>query len=374
MIRILLVSLLAIGSAIGQVPTRALTFGTNITILNANSSQTNKIRTAEGYIKEVIASEEFRNAVLNHTYGGEITFVDNEGLSNLQIYNKILVGAEELNRNSNNTMDMGITTYYENTSTVGWTSTGSPNINMNTKFLDSYTASQATSNMMHEWLHKLGFSHTAYYSTSRDYSVPYAIGTIMDKLAYKASIGTLITSPTPNPTPATLMAPTNVVLSTSSTNVSLTWSAASAATSYKIYRKLESSTTPTLEGTTTNLSFSQIKPIENAIYYVRSVDKDGNTMKSVEVSFKVNVTLSAPTNLILSKRWAYVALKWSAASGAVSYKIYRKLSSSTSTYLQGTTANLSFYQFKPSTSAVYYVQSIDASGKTMKSNEVNFTP
>jgi hypothetical protein len=39
--------------------------------------------------------------------------------------------------------------------------------------------------MMHEWLHKLGFGHSYYYSTSRNYSVPYGIGKIMMDLAAK---------------------------------------------------------------------------------------------------------------------------------------------------------------------------------------------
>ena len=30
---------------------------------------------------------------------------------------------------------------------------------MNTKFMNSYTSNQVARNMMHEWLHKLGFKH-----------------------------------------------------------------------------------------------------------------------------------------------------------------------------------------------------------------------
>lgn len=82
-------------------------------------------------------------------------------------------------------MDIGIKLYYENSSTVGYTTTTSKIINMNTKFFNTYSSSGVSRNMMHEWLHKLGFKHAVNYSSSRDYSVPYAIGSIMEKLALR---------------------------------------------------------------------------------------------------------------------------------------------------------------------------------------------
>ena len=180
-----IVALLTIGSqtVFASVPTLAVTFDTNIGIYSATSSQILKIRTAERKIRDVVASESFRTKVLNHSYNGVKRFVDNNGLSNSQIYYKILRGIEKLNRIDDNEMDLKIKTYYENSNTVGWTSTGSSYINMNTKFLNQYSSNQVTRNMTHEWLHKLGFSHAVDYSTSRNYSVPYAIGSIMESLA-----------------------------------------------------------------------------------------------------------------------------------------------------------------------------------------------
>ncbi len=166
-----------------SVPTLALTWDTNVNTVSMTSSQEAKIQRAEEKIKAVVASSTFRSRVLNHTYRGVKKFVDNNGLTNSQIYYKILYAAEKLQPSKNNTMDMGIKTYYENSNTVGWTSTGSTYINMNTKFLNNYTSTNVTRNMMHEWLHKLGFSHAVSYSTSRDYSVPYGIGRIMEELA-----------------------------------------------------------------------------------------------------------------------------------------------------------------------------------------------
>ncbi len=165
------------------VPTLALTFDTNIATYNMTSSQEAKIQKAEYKIKKVIASDAFRTRVLNFTFNGAKKFNNNNGLTNAQIYQKILDGAENFKTAKNNAMDLNIKVYYENTSTVGYTTPASSYINMNTKFFNTYTSTQVTRNMMHEWLHKIGFDHATFYSVSRDSSVPYAIGKIMEELA-----------------------------------------------------------------------------------------------------------------------------------------------------------------------------------------------
>jgi hypothetical protein len=352
---------------LAEVPTLAFTFDTDIDIYNATSSQTTKIREAEQLLEEVISTEEFRNAVLNHTYNGVKRFVDNDGYSNSQIYTKILEGAERLNGNKNNTMDMGIKTYYENSNTVGYTSTAYSYINMNTKYLNTYTPAQVTRNMIHEWLHKLGFTHAVNYSTRRDYSVPYGIGSIMENIAKKIVAGTI------RPGTGTLMAPTNVTLTSTSSSVSIKWSAASGATSYRVYRQLEGSSTIYLQGSTSSLSFTQTAPADRATYYITSVASSGDTMKSSTVTFNPVAKLTAPTNLTLSKSSTQVTLKWSAAFGATSYKVYRRLYDGAIYYQQTKTTSLGFSQSLPSKSAYYYVRSVDSAGNTVKSVEVKFT-
>ena len=106
-------------------------------------------------------------------------FVQNNGLTNAQIYQSILDAAEKLTPAKNNTLDVGVKLYYENSSTVGYTSTGVTYINVNTKFFDTYAINSVASNLFHEWLHKVGYSHDVSATTRRPYSVPYAIGTII---------------------------------------------------------------------------------------------------------------------------------------------------------------------------------------------------
>jgi hypothetical protein len=164
------------------VPYEALSFNTNLALVDFNSEQQDKIIEASELIRRVVATEEFKNAVLNHSYNGVKTFVENQGLTNAQIYNKFLQGAEKLTPARNNTMDVEVALYYENTSTIGYTYASTKRIWMNTKYFNNYTASQVASNLTHEWMHKLGFTHAVSYNTSRSYSVPYAVGYIILKL------------------------------------------------------------------------------------------------------------------------------------------------------------------------------------------------
>lgn len=175
-----------ISSSFAAVPNGALYFGFNVKMINMSSTQRYKINSAMAKIKKVIASEEFRRRILNHTYNGRKTFVDSKGLTNVQIYNKLVAGAEKLYPYSNNMMDMEIQLYTDNySSTIGYTYPNTTRIWMNTKYFNRYTSVDVSGNMIHEWLHKLGFTHTSYYTSYRRYSVPYAIGYLMAELARK---------------------------------------------------------------------------------------------------------------------------------------------------------------------------------------------
>lgn len=169
----------------GPVPQAALNFNVNMRTQNFNGSQQDKVSIASDLIRKVVASEEFKDAVLNHTYNGKKTFVDNGGLTNAQIYKKIIEGSETLTPGIDNEMDLEAEAYRENTMTVGYTYPSVIKIWMNTKFLNANKPYKVTTNMMHEWLHKLGFQHSASKTANRSKSVPYAVGYIVAGLAKK---------------------------------------------------------------------------------------------------------------------------------------------------------------------------------------------
>jgi hypothetical protein len=164
------------------LPLAAQTFDAKIIFFQFNRTQQDKMEEAMAIIKMVVGTEEFRQKVLNYTYNGKKEFVDNSGLSNAQIYQKILEGAEKLQPAKNNIMNAEVELYYAANNTVGYTYPSSRRIWVNTKFFDNYTAAGVAHNLFHEWMHKLGFNHATNWSPSRDHSVPYALGYIIGQL------------------------------------------------------------------------------------------------------------------------------------------------------------------------------------------------
>jgi hypothetical protein len=166
-----------------NVPALALSFKTYVAYLSGfSTSDETKYNQAVAIVKKVVATEAFKNAVLNFTYNGTKAFVQNNGLTNAEIYQDILDAAETLQPAKNNTLDVGVKLYYENTSTVGYTNGSITYINVNTKFFDTYAVNSVAGNLFHEWLHKLGYDHDSTATTRRPYSVPYAIGYIVRDL------------------------------------------------------------------------------------------------------------------------------------------------------------------------------------------------
>ncbi|WP_408098661.1 hypothetical protein ACJVC5_07040 [Peredibacter sp. HCB2-198] len=167
------------------VPTAANNFEVNVELENFDADQEAKVLEAAELIKKVIATDEFKNGILNHSYNGKKGFVDAGGLSNAEIYQKILEGSEKLNPGNNNAMDLKLEVYHANNVVVGYTMPSVIKIWMNSKFLDKNNSAEVTTNMTHEWLHKLGFKHSANRTPTRKYSVPYAVGYLMRDLARK---------------------------------------------------------------------------------------------------------------------------------------------------------------------------------------------
>lgn len=166
-----------------RLPSEALSFDTQVRLINFQQEQESKVYKALDLIRKVVASEEFRTRILNHTYQGKKTFINNNGLTNEEIYLKILEASETLTPGKNNKMDIELELYHQKTKTIGYTYPNVSRIWINTKYFNKYNPVQVADNLFHEWMHKLGFDHEVKYSKSRKYSVPYAIGYLVEELA-----------------------------------------------------------------------------------------------------------------------------------------------------------------------------------------------
>ena len=148
----------------------------------------------------------------------------------------------------------------------------------------------------------------------------YEVASVNDygESASKASISVdinLDTSSTPT-------APTDLTASTDGDSVSLSWSAVSLASSYKVYRDGE------FLNSVSDTGFSESGLDDGTyIYEVASVNDYGESANKASVSVDINVDNSsapaAPTDLTASTDGDSVSLSWSAVSLASSYKVYR---------------------------------------------------
>lgn len=166
------------------VPVEAYTFEFNIKAVNLNPVKEDKLYEAINLLSQVMASPEFKHKIINHKFGKRFRFARNKGLSNLEIYERILSGVEELIPIENNAMDVEIALYSDYDSTVlGFTRPSTKRIWMNTKYFNRHNAAELASHLTHEWIHKLGFDHEDHRTPARKYSVPYAVGYIVRDLA-----------------------------------------------------------------------------------------------------------------------------------------------------------------------------------------------
>ncbi len=164
------------------IPDLATSFQASVLLAEFTMDEETKMHHAIEIVKLVIGTKEFKERVLNFTYNGSKSFVDNGGYSNAQIYQRIIEGAEKLKRTRNNTLDAQTQLYYENSLIVGYTYPDTPRIWINRKYFSTYSPAGVAHNLMHEWLHKQGFTHDSSWTPGREYSVPYAIGYIVGEI------------------------------------------------------------------------------------------------------------------------------------------------------------------------------------------------
>ncbi len=167
----------------GPIPPEALLFDTKLKLIQFTTTDQEKIEQAADLVKRIIMSQEFKDAIVGFTYDGKNSFVDNNGLTNLQIYDRIIIAAERLTPAKNYVLDAEIQLYYEESTTIGYTYPSTTRIWMNTKYFNRYTPYQVAGNLTHEWLHKMGFTHDVAATPTRPYSVPYAVGYMVRRLA-----------------------------------------------------------------------------------------------------------------------------------------------------------------------------------------------
>lgn len=141
-------------------------------------------------LDEVINSEEFKRRVLSYTrpngqrgYSKNYLWNNtNDRLTSEQIYKVIMTGDERMRPDTIGEMNLNIRKYHRFWSKViGWTSPSSSEwIRVNWRFYKRYQTHEMVGNLMHEWIHLLGFLHG---SEAMHEEVPYVVGGIASQIA-----------------------------------------------------------------------------------------------------------------------------------------------------------------------------------------------
>jgi hypothetical protein len=136
-----------------------------------------KLEKAFEVVEKVVNSEEFKNRILNFENSKkERAFASNEGLTNEQIFAIFMDGRENLQQETPGEMNYFVSLYNKRFSKViGWTNPTINTININWKFFKNFKPNEVAGNLVHEWVHKIGFGHK---SAAEHDSAPYAIGYI----------------------------------------------------------------------------------------------------------------------------------------------------------------------------------------------------
>ena len=148
----------------------------------ATSARIAKYKRAICIVKKVMDDQVIKDKIMSFDSPYTTNKFYDTSDTNAQVLQHIKDGNETLQPTKDGELDVEVEFYYAATSTVGYTYPSSKRIWVNTKFFDGYTPSSVAANLTHEWLHKLGYKHAVNYSDSRNYSVPYAIGSMVRSL------------------------------------------------------------------------------------------------------------------------------------------------------------------------------------------------
>jgi hypothetical protein len=135
-----------------------------------------------------INSEEFKHRVKNYSFmeGGQIVNnfkspeVSGKYMTREEIYEYIMSGRDKFNDEEDGDIDIKIELYNNRfSSAVGYTYPNTWKTWINLKFFGYFSDAEVAANIIHEYMHNLGFDHPFRETPTRRHTVPYAIGNII---------------------------------------------------------------------------------------------------------------------------------------------------------------------------------------------------
>lgn len=167
-----------------EVPVEAITFETEIKTEGLSVEEEIKIQEAEEIIKRVVASREFKDRILNHTVNGIKTFLNNNGYTNEEIYQKILEAAESDNLRKDNKMELSLEVVSQTgQSRIYRLINGIKKFFYFLNLFKKATPAGIAQSLFQQWLGKIGFNRTENITSQQ--SVQEAVSKIIGELGQK---------------------------------------------------------------------------------------------------------------------------------------------------------------------------------------------
>ena len=149
-----------------------------------------KVNTAKDAIEKVFNSDKFKDAILNFTYDGNKTFFYRRTVfgnpldhryTNEEVFDLLMKAEENSGNADSGSMDLYLILLQEvNSGVVGYGNPDCKEIYTYRNWFETFTVAEYAGHITHEWTHKLGFDPSFHYNRKRKYSVPYAIGDMVE--------------------------------------------------------------------------------------------------------------------------------------------------------------------------------------------------
>ncbi len=174
-------------------------------------------------------------------------------------------------------------------------------------------------------------------------------------------------------------APTGLAAVAGNAQTSLSWTAASGATSYKVKRATLSGGPYTTVASPTGTSYINTGLTNGTTYYyvVSAVNAGGESANTSQVNATPQVPAPpAPIGLAVTPGNAQASVSWTAASGATSYNVKRSTVSGGSFTTVASPTGSSYINTGLTNGTTYYyvVSAVNAGGESANSGQINATP
>lgn len=164
-----------------------------------NYDEIHKLEYASQIFADAISSEKFKDFCLNFSYeehfytrrwfrkvhtGSKIHHgFKGTHLTNQQVYDTIMSGKETLSGVIDNTANVYLRVDRRNKRGVVGYTYGNTKWQWVYSWVLRYGPEMLAANASHEWCHKAGFDHAYRWNSTRQYSVPYAIGQFVQEFS-----------------------------------------------------------------------------------------------------------------------------------------------------------------------------------------------